>query len=352
MPLQSGHVFASHIGHTGKTTLAFQMSCYYANKHPDCSVLVMDLSEEGDLTKRFLGGVDAAGQKVDDLFGGVFRLLGAAEKRSSGLTSWLWGSAFNVTDHAIRVVEHNPAIPQNLYLISSGAWPRNEPPMEDEIRRSVSSRISESLDKSPATWKLFCDTDGDRRPSPYTMLAYSLCSQAIVPLHLNKGDLDRTETMLGVMHDLRCRGEIQTQVLLVVWNFVKCLKDEPCAYHDMMLPFTPTKVCMDILDSCNKRLYKNAQELEGLFVHAGSSETDFIKNSTTTLRQLADNVLKPSEELGLPFVEMVNRLTASGKKSMKFQTGDVSYDTKGDTIETVFDSLKVLEDKFEAMSIG
>eukprot|EP00928_Gymnodinium_smaydae_P045185 TRINITY_DN30150_c0_g6_i1.p1 TRINITY_DN30150_c0_g6~~TRINITY_DN30150_c0_g6_i1.p1 ORF type:complete len:374 (-),score=56.87 TRINITY_DN30150_c0_g6_i1:306-1364(-) len=352
MPLQSAHVFASHIGHTGKTTLSFQMSSFYASTHSDCNVLVMDLAEEGDLTKRLLGGVDSAAEKVDDLFGGVFSLLGAASKRTTGLTSWLWGSQFNVMDHAVRVSDHNSAIPSNLYLISSGAWPRTEEPMKDDVRKNVAVKILESLDKSDKTWKLFCDTDGDRRPSPYTLLAYSLCAQAIVPLHLNKGDLDRTETMLGVLQDLRSRGEIQTQVLLVVWNFVKSLKDEECEYKGMNLPFTPTKVCMDILDSCNKRVFKNAQELEGLFVHAGSSEADFIKTSTVILKQLPDNVLKPSEELGLPFIEMMNRLTSSGKKTMKFSSGDVVYDAKGETIETALGNIKNLEDMFEAMSIS
>lgn len=353
MPLQSAHVFASHIGHTGKTTLAYQMSAFYANKHGDCSVLVMDLSEEGDLTKRLLGGVEAASQKTDSLFGGVFRLLNAAEKRETGLTSWLWSTSFKVTDHAVRVSDHNPAVPPNLFLISSGAWPRHERPMEDEARRGICARIRADLEQSTTTWKLFCDTDGDRRPSPYTMLAYGLCSQAIVPLHLNQADLDRTETMLGVLHDLRSRGEIQTQVLFVVWNFVKSLKNEEFEMDNgVKLPFTPTKVCTEILNTCNKRLFKNSQELDGLFVHAGASEVDFIQSSTTVLRQLADNVQKPSEELGLPFVEMGNRLTASGKKSMKFQSGEVCYDAKGDIIETVLDSIKTLEDKFEAMSLG
>ncbi|CAJ1364633.1 unnamed protein product [Effrenium voratum] len=352
MPLQSSHVFASHIGHTGKTTLAYQMSSFYAGKHPELTVLIMDLAEEGDLTKRLLGGVDAASSKVESLFGGVFRLLQSAEKRASGLTSWLWSSKFDVMEHAVRLRDHNPALPANLYLISSGAWPRTEAPMDDEVRKQVCGRIRESLEQSEVSWKLFCDTDGDRRPSPYTMLAYGLCDQAIVPLHLNKGDLDRTETMLGVMHELRQRGEIRTQVLFIVWNFVKVLKDEPVDYHGTLIPFTPTKVCMDILESCNARLYRSAQELEGLFVHAAESQADFVKSSTAVLRVLADNVLRPSEELGMPVVEMVNRLTESGKKTMKFQSGDIQYDTKGETITNVMDGLKQLEDKFEAMCLN
>lgn len=352
MPLQSSHVFASHIGHTGKTTLAYQMSSYYASKHPDVMVLIMDLAEEGDLTKRLLGGVDAAAEKVESLFGGVFRLLQAAETRPSGLTNWLWSSKFEVMEHAVKLKDHNPALPENLYLISSGAYPRQEPDMSDEVRTSVVARIRKSLDESPTTWKLFCDTDGDRRPSPYTLLAYGLCDQAIVPLHLNKGDLDRTETMLGVMNEYRQRGVIQTQVLFIVWNFVKVQKDEPMDYRGMPIPFTPTKVCMDILESCNARLYRNAQELPGLFVHTPASQVDFIKCSTAVLRVLADNVLKPSEELGLPVAEMEARISESGKKTMKFQSGDIAYDTKGETISNVMDGLKQLEEKFEAMSLS
>eukprot|EP00435_Cladocopium_sp_Y103_P017206 s2255_g4.t1 len=185
---------------------------------------------------------------------------------------------------------------------------------------------------------------------PYTLLAYGLCDQAIVPLHLNKGDLDRTETMLGVMNEYRQRGVIQTQVLFIVWNFVKVQKDEPMDYRGMPIPFTPTKVCMDILESCNARLYRNAQELPGLFVHTPASQVDFIKCSTAVLRVLADNVLKPSEELGLPVAEMEARISESGKKTMKFQSGDIAYDAKGETISNVMDGLKQLEEKFEVLS--
>lgn len=351
MPLQSGHVFASHIGHTGKTTLCFQMSCYYAKRHADISVLVMDFAEEGDLTKRFFGGVDSATSKLKELGGGVFGLLSDADRKASRFTSWLWSSDFDVLKHAIRVTEHNPAVPPNLFLISSGAWPRDEQPMEDTVRRRICTSIRESLEKSAASWKLFCDTDGDRRPSPFTLLAYGLCPQAIVPLHLNKGDLDRTETMLGLIHDYRERGEISTQVLFVVWNMVKSLKDEPCEHEGTSFPFTPTKVNLDIVDACNKRLYKISQDLPGVFVHGEAGERDFVMSATAVLRQLADNVLKPSEELGRPFVEMVDNLAASGKKSMKFRSGGVEYETKEAVLHGVLDSIHTIEAKFEAMSL-
>lgn len=355
MPLQSAHVFASHIGHTGKTTLSFQMSCYYAKRHPEVKVLVFDLAEEGDLTKRFLGGVDAANAKIDEVFGTVFKLIEDAKKPPSrGLTSW-WRSdkPLDILASAVQVSAHNKAIPENLYLISSGAWPKSDEVMEVDVRQRVVANIQEALNSSEATWKVFCDTDGDRRPSTFTKIAYGLCQHAIVPLHLNKGDLDRTETMLGVMNELRAKGEISVQVLFIVWNFVKSTKDAAMEHKGSTLPFTPSKVNLDILDSCNRRLVDLRSTLPGLFVHESSSDDDFVQATTTILRELADNILKPSEELGRPFVQMVDEIEASGKKTMKFTSGDgVEYTTTKDGLMSVNDSLLNVQSKFEAMTIS
>merc|ERR1711879_14794 len=117
-----------------------------------------------------------------------------------------------------------------------------------------------------------------------------------------------------------------------------------------MGPFTPTKVSLDILDTCNERLWTLSQQLEGLFVHHEAPQADFVQSSTLVQRQLADNVLKPSEELGIPFVRMVGQLEASGKKSMKFKSGGVEYDAKDSVINGVDEAMRALGSKFEAMS--
>jgi len=356
MPVQSRLAFASHIGHTGKTTLCFQLSCYYARNHPEESVLVMDMAEEGDATKRFLGGVDSS-KANEDLFGGIFKLLGDADRKSSGLTRWLWQENVDITAHAVRVADRNPHVPPNVYLVSSGAWPRADKPWTLEERRRLCAKILQSLETSKKSWSLFCDTDGDRRPSPSTMLAYGLCPHIIVPLHLNKGDLDRTETMLGTLAELRAQGEVGTQVLMVVWNMVKSMKEEPLEHHGAWLPFTPTKVSLDILDACNKRLVQMARDpdLPGLFVRGGADvgQEEFLGSSTAVFRQLADNVVKPAEELGMPFAEMIRQLERSGKKQMKFQSGPegVVYEAKGEVIRNVDESMQGLCESFEQMAI-
>eukprot|EP00444_Apocalathium_aciculiferum_P044301 CAMPEP_0183545436 /NCGR_PEP_ID=MMETSP0371-20130417/51577_1 /TAXON_ID=268820 /ORGANISM="Peridinium aciculiferum, Strain PAER-2" /LENGTH=416 /DNA_ID=CAMNT_0025747597 /DNA_START=51 /DNA_END=1302 /DNA_ORIENTATION=+ len=361
MPLQSAHVFCSHIGHTGKTTLCFNMSCLYAKRHPDVRVLVMDLAEEGDLTKRLLGGVDAARGKDDEVFGSIFRLLSEAGRQSAP-SSWVSSllrsssSELDIASHAIRVSEHNPNVPENLYLVSSGAWPRNEDPLPEEKRREIARKIRESLERASESWKLFCDTDGDRRPSPFTMLGYSLCSLAVVPLHLSKADLDRTETMLGLMNEMRKSGEISTQVLLIVWNMVTSQNNAAMEHKGLRLAFTPAKVSLDILDACNTRIAAIAkdEDFAGLFVSGGAETPDdeFIQGSIAVMRRLADNVLKPAEELGMPFVQMIDKLESSGHKQLTFETKDVKYSAGGDVIRGVDEAVRTLSEKLEALTVG
>lgn len=294
MPLQSAQVFTAPLHHMGKTTLAFQMSCHYAKSHPDISVMVMDLTEDGDLTKRMFGGADASRGKMEALRG-LFGLLSEP--------SWPWRDGLDIISHAIKVAEHNTMMPPNLFLISSIVWADN--PMKDDVRKQISTEVRESLDNSATTWKLLCDTDGDRRPCPMTLLGYSLCTEAIVPLNLSKADLQRMKQMLRMMNELKESGEILAQVLFVVWN-------SSCLRTGMVLPFTPTKASLKILAACNSMLFQLSQEFPGLFVHGEEDEATF-KASTTCI---ADSIPKPSEELGLPFVEMCGLLAITGTSSV------------------------------------
>jgi len=300
--------------------------------------------------------VDNYHHKGDEVFGAVFKLLGDADRKASSLTSWLWAPTIDVTKFAIGCADYNANVPKNLFLISSGAWPREEAPFNDHKRKALCATILESMEKSEQTWKLFCDTDGDRRPSPFTMLGYGLCNQAIVPLHLNKGDLDRTETMLGMLADLRAKGEINTQVSLVVWNLVRSLKEGSFEHNGTEIPFMPSKISLDILDACNSRLVRSMRdrELPNLFVHGREevSDAEFIQSSTAVVRHFADNVQKPAEELGMPFAAMAAQLSASGNKQLKFKSEGVAYDAKAEQIEHVQQAIDMLACKFQGMSLA
>jgi hypothetical protein len=296
-----------------------------------------------------MGGVEQSA-RTQEVFGGVFGLLQDATDKSSGITSWLFSPTLDLTKHAIQVSDYNKNVPENLLLISSGAYPTPDERMEYANRKKICDKIRDSLTKDTATmWKLFCDTDGDRRPSPNTLIAYQLCEYAIVPLHLNRADLDRTETMLAVMDDYRNnKKEISTKVALLVWNFVKTQKDEPCAHKGNEFPFTPQKVSLEILDSCNQKVFDVNEQLPGLFVNHGMGFEEFAKASTTILRQVADNVLKPSEEMGYPWCVMQADL--GGKKSQKFVSGGVEYSASSDTIDSCVTNLNFISRKVQATS--
>jgi len=349
MPLESSCVFASHIGHTGKSTLCFQVACREAQHNPDAAVLVVDFSEEGDLTKRLLGGPDNARGLVDTLCGGIFDLTAEADKRAG---AWFFGKDLDITKHTVQVSEHNPKVPNNLYLVSSGAYPRDEPQMDAATRNRVAGKIKESLDKNEKRWKLFCDTDGDRRPNSLTMLAYGLCRHAVVPLHLSKSDLDRAETMLGMMAHMRSQGEIQTQVVAVVWNCVKAYRDEPCEHAGMRLPFRPTKVSLDILDKCNARLFDTKQKLQssGLFLHSDADQQAFAQQSVVVVREFADNVLKPSEDLGVPVARMLEDM--GSRSSLPFQSDGVKFEASRSTVEAVDGNIEALTGRLASMVLG
>merc|ERR1711976_1014629 len=112
------------------------------------------------------------GAKTREVFGGVFGLLQEATNKTSGIRSWLFSSTLDLSKHVIQVSKYNPKIPPNVFLISSGAYPCPDERMEPAAREKISDKIRDSLQKDRATWKLFCDTDGDRRPSPHTLIAY------------------------------------------------------------------------------------------------------------------------------------------------------------------------------------
>jgi cellulose biosynthesis protein BcsQ len=53
--------FWNNKGGTGKTSLAFQTICTYADKHPGKKILAIDLCPQANLSELFLGGLKGKG---------------------------------------------------------------------------------------------------------------------------------------------------------------------------------------------------------------------------------------------------------------------------------------------------
>ena len=153
------HVFASHKGGTGKTQLCFQCATQYADQHTDQTVLLFDMTELGDLTKRCLGGQSVKDTVIEKHFGKIFDLIETAKKvaeQASGeggvmarFGQMLRGKCeLDLEGVACRPADHNAAVPQNMLLISSGAatFDDHERSVEDTLKIAASFR--EAISKS------------------------------------------------------------------------------------------------------------------------------------------------------------------------------------------------------------
>ena len=52
------YAFWNNKGGTGKTSLAFQTICHYANKYPEKRILSIDVCPQANLSELFLGGLN------------------------------------------------------------------------------------------------------------------------------------------------------------------------------------------------------------------------------------------------------------------------------------------------------
>ena len=65
---------------------------------------------------------------------------------------------------------------------------------------------------------MFVDTDGDRRPAPFTKLGYALADMCIVPIFPDESDFARLEPMFELLADMLEAGEIRCRIQFLAWN--------------------------------------------------------------------------------------------------------------------------------------
>ena len=67
---------------------------------------------------------------------------------------------------------------------------------------------------------------------------------------------------------------------------------------------------------------------------------------------LADHALKPSEELSQPFAERARSHEARGRKTPRFRSGDVEYETKASIVAGANGALAAIEASFSVLGIS
>eukprot|EP00397_Hematodinium_sp_SG-2012_P053394 GEMP01063708.1.p1 GENE.GEMP01063708.1~~GEMP01063708.1.p1 ORF type:complete len:354 (+),score=81.33 GEMP01063708.1:51-1112(+) len=351
MPITSKiHVFASHKGGTGKTMLSFNAASSYAANNPECKVAVFDMTELGDLSKRCLGGSKMS-EQADEVLGSVFDIIYDAkqhikEQSPPGVFSKI-GDMFRSSNHdvsdllenAVHCSEYNSAMPENLYLFSSGAstFGDEERPLEEMLR--ISDIFRRAFEQSKDAWRIFIDTDGDRRPAPFTKLAYALGERIIVPLQPDEADFNRLEQMISTLAKMKSRGELNCRVQLVAWNKLQLYKHEACDIG----AFTTPKVTTDMVRHLNAKLYKLAQQTGNLFVHCDSPNlAEFTRSSTTWVCDFPDTVARPSNSQGIPFCQMVpGKITISD--GLEFAIKKEQIDGCKENIQNLLNTVESME---------
>lgn len=344
-------LFASQKGGTGKTFISVQVACSYADAHPEENVLFMDLTELGDGTKRLFGGQEFMEGKENKL-GGLFgmttnakeaeedeekRQADAAAGRGRGLLSRLFFRGpekieFAIQDHAEHVnsINKTSGLPDNLFLISSGGATIESGEVDEaagigshEDRDRICYRLRQALGDSDKSWRVFIDTDGDRRPNSLTRLGYLLADFCVVPIQADVCDFQRVEQMLSVLGTLREKGEANCKVQLLLWNKVQAYKSEASAVGH----FTPPKVSIDTVQHLNGKVSELRKNFGGLF--ASSFDTVLV-------RDFPDTVAMSANACGLAFCRM-----GPGKVTTR---GGVTFAVTKDQLQTCQDGIdKIME---------
>lgn len=109
--------FWNNKGGTGKTSLAFQTICSFANTHQDKKILVVDLCPQANLSELLLGGQENQGNK------NLLAAHGLIPRKSIGgyfdlrMSSPYNVLTFNAQHYILNPHQHNGNIPGNISLI-------------------------------------------------------------------------------------------------------------------------------------------------------------------------------------------------------------------------------------------
>lgn len=109
--------FWNNKGGTGKTSLAFQAICAYAETHPDKKILVVDMCPQANLSELFLGGLNHKGSEK------LLKRHGLVPRCSIGgyfqlrLPSPYTPPPFDADDFITDPHQYNKAIPENIKVV-------------------------------------------------------------------------------------------------------------------------------------------------------------------------------------------------------------------------------------------
>ncbi|MEZ0472664.1 ParA family protein [Luteimonas salinilitoris] len=213
------YTFWNNKGGTGKTSLAFQTICRFAQQNPDRSVLVIDVCPQANLSELFLGGLGVGNQRLLEFYGQTLRqsIGGYFQRRIPAPFS---PPAFNAADFIVRPYESNASIPPNIFLVCGD-------PLLELQGTAISSLANQSLPGTNAwlgvvSWlKDFIDPlefdydvvfmDANPSFSFYTQICLAATTRLILPVMADDSSRRAIQNAFSLTYGLRLPSEIYAE---------------------------------------------------------------------------------------------------------------------------------------------
>ncbi len=110
------YAFWNNKGGTGKTSLAFQAICRYADKNPEKRILAVDMCPQANLSELFLGGLTNRGSLNLLARQGLIPRCSVGGYFQLRLPAPFAEPEFSVQDFLTKPAKYNSNIPQNIDL--------------------------------------------------------------------------------------------------------------------------------------------------------------------------------------------------------------------------------------------
>jgi cellulose biosynthesis protein BcsQ len=213
------YAFWNNKGGTGKTSLCFQAICFYADSHPDESILVVDACPQANISELFLGGLTNSG---------AARLLqrqGLVPRCSLGgyfqarLPSPYNVPAFHPHDFITNPSSINSSIPKNISLICG------DPLLE--LQANAINTLSNTQIPGTDTWIAVVDwirdflqplgdefntifIDCNPSFSIYTQIALASVDRLVLPVMADDSSRRAVQNALSLLYGLSLPSPIYT----------------------------------------------------------------------------------------------------------------------------------------------
>jgi len=215
--MQKNYVFWNNKGGTGKTSLAFQAICRYANKNPDKRILAIDICPQANLSELFLGGLDNNGSR------NLLERQGLIPRCSVGgyfqlrLPAPFTAPVFSIRDFFTKPTTYNSNIPENIDLFAG------DPLLE--LQANAINTLANTQIPGTNTWVKIIDwlkdaldqvrdeydivfIDTNPSFSIYTQIAISTANRLVLPMMADDSSRRAIQNAFSLVYGLKLPSDI------------------------------------------------------------------------------------------------------------------------------------------------